>query len=225
MRNGRISLLMAFTPVSLRTIRRDIERLRDLGYPVQATMGAVVDPEDLTVLAAAVANHERLRLEYRARDGTSGRRVVEPHRLVPAGRRWYLVAYDNDRDDWRIFRVDRIHEPQPTGVRVPPRELPAPDAAAFVRSKLYSLAPTYNAVATLQLSAEDVRARIGNVAGDLEPIDDHTCRLRSHTDTLEWLAFRLIMLGCEFEVHSPPELAAYLRSLAGRVTRAVDHVG
>jgi predicted DNA-binding transcriptional regulator YafY len=290
--------------VSLRTIRRDIERLRDLGYPVQATMGAVggyrlvagkamppllldddeavaiavglrtaavqpvhgieeasvralakleqvlpsrlryrvgalnaatvplpaenaaaVDPEQLTVLAAAVANHERLRLEYRARDGTSGRRVVEPHRLVAAGRRWYLVAYDNDRDDWRIFRVDRIHEPQPTGVRVPPRELPAPDAAAFVRSKLYSLAPTYNAVATLQLSAEDVRARIGNVAGDLEPIDDHTCRLRSHPDTLEWLAFRLIMLGCEFEVHSPPELAAYLRSLAGRVTRAVDHVG
>jgi predicted DNA-binding transcriptional regulator YafY len=84
-------------------------------------MGAVVDPEDLTVLAAAVANHERLRLEYRARDGTSGRRVVEPHRLVAAGRRWYLVAYDNDRDDWRIFRVDRIHEPQPTRVRVPPR--------------------------------------------------------------------------------------------------------
>jgi predicted DNA-binding transcriptional regulator YafY len=286
--------------VSLRTVRRDIERLRDLGYPVQASMGAVggyrliagtamppllldddeavaiavglrtaavqavtgideaavraltkieqvlparlryrvatlnaatvsllapnqpsVDPDVLTVLAAAVSNRERLRFGYLAGDGTDSMRLVEPHRIVSARQRWYLVAYDNDRDDWRIFRVDRIREPQPTGVRTPPRDLPAEDAATFLTSKLYSLAPTYVAVATLHAPVEEVAARLGDMPSDLEPIDEHSCRLRSHTDTLEWLAFRLFMLDCEFEVHEPPELAAYLRMLAARATRAV----
>jgi predicted DNA-binding transcriptional regulator YafY len=285
--------------VSPRTIRRDVQRLRDLGYPVQATMGAVggyrlvagtamppllvddeeavaivvglrtaashavagideasvralakleqvlpsrlrsqvrtlgaatipltwdaprtVDPEQLTVLAAAIAGGERLRFDYRATNGTHSRRLAEPHRLVTAGRRWYLLAYDNDRDDWRVFRVDRIQQPQPTGVRTAPRELPADDAAAYVTGKALALAPTYRAVATLDAPAADVARRLGDYAGDLEPIDEHTCRLHSHTDTLEWLAFRLAMLGCEFQVHQPPELAEYLRALGGRVTRA-----
>lgn len=200
--------------VTPRTIRRDVERLRDLGYPVQASRGASggyrlaagkampplllddeeavaiavglrtaagsavsgieeasvralaklaqvlparlrhrvstlgaatvplpgagqgVDPELLAVLAGAVAGPERLRFAYRAADGAESRRLVEPHRLVATGRRWYLVAYDNDREDWRIFRVDRMEAPLPTGVRVPPRELPAPDAAAYVATKL-----------------------------------------------------------------------------------------
>jgi predicted DNA-binding transcriptional regulator YafY len=289
--------------VSRRTIRRDVQRLRDLGYPVQATMGAVggyrlvagtampplllddeeavaiavglrtaashavagideasiralakleqvlpsrlryrvrtlgaatvpltwdapptVDPEQLIVLAAAVAGGERLRFAYRATDGTHSRRLAEPYRLLAAGRRWYLLAYDNDRDDWRVFRVDRIQQPQPTGVRTAPRQLPADDAAAYVTGKAFALAPTYRAVATLRAPAADVARRLGDYAGDLEPIDEHTCRLRSHTDTLEWLALRLAMLGCEFQVQQPPELAEYLRALGGRVTRAAGDV-
>jgi predicted DNA-binding transcriptional regulator YafY len=285
--------------VSLRTIRRDIERLRDLGYPVEATMGATggyrlvagaamppllldddeavaiavglrtaarhaiagieetsvralakleqvlpsrlrrrvtsvgaatvpmltwdqptVDPETLTVLAAAVTSQERLRFSYRSHDGAGSARLVEPNRLVSAGRRWYLVAYDNDRGDWRIFRVDRISKPHRTGVRVPPRQLPAEDAAEFVTRKLSGLAPTYRAVATLHAPVEQVAGRFGAAPGVLEPIDEHTCRLHSHTDTLEWLALRLVMLGCEFEVHDPPELAEYLRELGARASRA-----
>ena len=285
--------------VSLRTVRRDVDRLRDLGYPVEASMGALggyrlvagtamppllldddeavaiaiglriaagqavagideaavralakleqvlpsrlryrvgalgaatvsapdayatpVDPAHLTAIAAAIANRERVRLRYTAAGGTGSRRHVEPHRLVAAGRRWYLVAYDLDRDGWRIFRVDRIDAPQPTGARVTPRELPAPDAAAYVTEKMYSLAPVHTAVATLHAPIEQVRGRIGDGAGDLEPIDGGSCRLRSHTDTLEWLAFALLRLGCEFEVHEPPELREHLRLLAGRLTRA-----
>jgi len=285
--------------VSPRTIRRDIERLRDLGYPVEATKGAIggyrlvagtampplllddeeavaiavglraaagqavegieeasvralaklvqvlparlrhrvgslnaatvpllagggprVDPEVLTVLAAAVAGRERLRFGYRAGDGAETRRLVEPHRLVAAGRRWYLVAYDNERDDWRIFRVDRISDPLPTGSRAAPRELPAEDAAAYVAGKLSGLAPSYRAVVTLHVPAEQLAARLGTAAGELEPVDEHRCRLRTRADSLEWLALRLATLGCEFEVHEPPELVVYLRELAGRVTRA-----
>ncbi|HWD48014.1 MAG TPA: WYL domain-containing protein, partial [Actinomycetota bacterium] len=91
---------------------------------------------------------------------------------------------------------------------------------AYVAGKAFALAPTYRAVATLHAPVADVARRLGDHAGDLEPVDEHTCRLHSHIDTLEWLAFRLAMLGCEFQVHQPPELAEYLRALGGRITRA-----
>lgn len=189
--------------------------------PLLTWDGPTVNTEELTVLAAASANRERLRFAYRTADGTDSKRLVEPHRLVSAGRRWYLVAYDNDRDDWRIFRVDRIRQPQPTGVRTAPRELPDEDAAAYVTAKLYDLAPTYRAVATLHTPIEQVAGRLGDAPGDLEPIDERTCRLHSDTDTLEWLAIRLSTLGCDFEVHDPPELVEYLRALGARVTTSV----
>jgi predicted DNA-binding transcriptional regulator YafY len=284
--------------VSLRTVRRDVERLRDLGYPVHATMGSIggyrlvagaampplllddeeavaiavglrtaarqavagideasvralakleqvlpsrlrhrvgslaaatapmlswdqptVDPDVLTTLAATITNRERLRFGYRSRDGTVTARLVEPHRLVPAGRRWYLVAYDNDRGDWRTFRADRIEAPHGTGVRVPPREPPTGDAAAYVRTQLSGLAPVYRADVTLHAPVEHLAARFGDTLGQLERVDERTCRLLSHADTLEWLAMRLIMLGCEFEVHQPTDLIRYLRDVAARIAR------
>ncbi|MFK3980319.1 helix-turn-helix transcriptional regulator [Micromonospora sp. NPDC050397] len=285
--------------VSTRTVRRDVDRLRELGYPVRATKGTSggyrlaagkampplllddeeavaiavglriaaghpvdgieeasvralakvvqvlpsrlrhrvgtfaaatvpmlvgdgtsVDPQTLTVLASAATAHERLRFDYRSGDGTPSRRLVEPYRLVAAGRRWYLLAYDNHRDDWRIFRVDRIGDPRSTGVRVPPREPPEPDAAAFVIRRMYSLAPTYRVRATVHLPADQVTARLGTAPGEVEPVDDRSCRLDGHADTLEWLATRLLLLGCEFEVHEPPELVEHLRALGGRARRA-----
>ena len=83
-----------------------------------------------------------MRFGYQAGDGAASTRLADPHRLVAAGRRWYLLACDNDRQDWRIFRTDRIRDLQPTGTRTPLRDLPA-DAGAYVAGKLYSLAPTY----------------------------------------------------------------------------------
>jgi predicted DNA-binding transcriptional regulator YafY len=206
-------------------LRRRVEALGAATVPLLIAAGPAVDPEQLAVLAAAIAGHERLRFGYRAGDGTESRRLAEPHRLVAAGRRWYLLAYDNDQDDWRIFRVDRVRDLQPTGARSAPREPPGSDAAAYVTSKLYSMAPTYTAVVTLHAPAADAARRLGDAAGALEPLDERTCRLRSRADTLEWLAFRLATLGCEFDVHQPPELAEYLRALGARVTRAARSAG
>jgi len=121
---------------------------------------------------------------------------------------------------WRIFRIERIRHLRLTGARTPPRQLPAADVGAYVAAKLYSLAPTYQAIATLHAPAAKVASRLGGTLGTLAPLDEQTCRLHSHADTLEWLAFRLMMLGCEFELHQPPELAEYLRALSARLIRA-----
>lgn len=111
--------------------------------------GASVDPRTLTTMAAAVAGPERLRFAYRARDGAESRRLVEPYRLVSTGSRWYLVAYDLERDDWRTFRVDRVSDPFATGARFAPRALPV-EAAEFVRRGLrgeqtYAVEVTFDA--------------------------------------------------------------------------------
>ena len=106
-------------------------------------------------------------------------------------------------------------------MRTPPRALPTEDAAAYLTGKLYDRAPTYQAVVTLHAPAREVTVQLGDAYGELESIDDRNCRLRTPADTLEWLAFRLVQLGCEFEVHEPPELIGYLSDLASRINRAI----
>jgi len=200
-------------------LRHRVSALGRATEPMLTWEHPTVEPEQLTALAAAVTNRERLRFTYRRHDGSDSERTVEPYKLVSAGRRWFLVGYDNDRDDWRIFRVDRIGASRPTGVRVSARTLPAADAAAYVAGKLLDLTPVYPTVATLYAPLDQVATRLGGAA-ELEPIDATSCRLRGHSDTLRWLAWRLLTLGCEFEVHEPPELVTYLRELGARATRA-----
>ncbi|RZU15163.1 YafY family protein [Streptomyces sp. BK239] len=295
--------------VSRRTVRRDIDRLRELGYPVQATMGsdggyrlvagkampplvlddeeavaiavglragaghalegvdeasvralakleqvlparlrhrvstlqaattpltsgdgASIAPETLTVMASTVAGHERLRFAYRAKDGTQSRRLTEPYRLVSTGRRWYLVAYDLEREDWRTFRVDRVRDPFATGARFAPRELPTGDAAEYLRRSIHRRPDTreYAYDVTFAEPAEFVTARLpawltsGSETG--EGSEDGTmsgCRLRGVTsDPVEWVAMRLALVGCEFTVHGPGELVECVRELGGRLSRA-----
>ncbi|MCW5253751.1 helix-turn-helix transcriptional regulator [Streptomyces sp. SHP 1-2] len=289
--------------VSRRTVRRDIDRLRELGYPVRATMGAdggyrlvagkampplVLDDEEavaiavglragaghalagvdeasvralakleqvlparlrhrvstlqaattpltsgdgpsiapgtLTAMASTVAGRERLRFAYRAGDGTASRRLTEPYRLVSTGQRWYLVAYDLDREDWRTFRVDRVSEPLATGTRFTPRELPTGSAAEFLRRSMRGRGDAYDLEVVFAAPAEAVAARLPGRLGVPEPEGDGgSCVLRVTTsDSLDWTAVRLAMLGVDFRVRRPPELVARIRGLAARLSGAVD---
>ncbi|MET8306846.1 YafY family protein [Micromonospora sp. NPDC005173] len=200
---------------------RRVSALTATALPTPAASASLVDPTQLTVLAAAASTNERVRFNYRNHDGAVSRRLVEPHRLVVVGRRWYLLAHDNERNDWRTFRIDRIDNAQTTGTRVPPRDPPADDLAAFVASQLYDLAPVFRAVVTLALPAGQAAAQLGDYTGELRPTDDTSCRWHSPQDTIDWLAVRLTLLGCDFTVHEPVALVDHLRQLGGRITRAV----
>jgi predicted DNA-binding transcriptional regulator YafY len=182
--------------------------------------GPTVDPQHLTVIAAACRDSECLRFGYRSRDGTDSRREVEPHSVVNHGRRWYLVAWDRRRDDWRSFRIDRLTKPASTGVRFVARKLPAKDAAAYVEQSITGAPNRFEALVTLHAAAEEITSRVPSYWGAIEPIDAHTCKYRTGDDDLGWLALRIAMLGVDFEVHEPPELVEHLRALASRLRRA-----
>lgn len=206
-----------------RRLRRRVDALGAMTVPaVWGGTGPGVDPGTLTTIAQACRDNERLEFAYTARDGERTARHVEPHRLVLLERRWYLVAWDLVRHDWRSFRLDRLVEPRSTRSQFGPRAVPGGDAAAFVRAGIEHLPATYTIEAMIRAPAHLVRGHIGPW-GTVEAIGDDQCRLQMTSDSLHWPAMALGATGAEFEVVSPPELLDHLREWAerfGRATRA-----
>ena len=286
--------------VSPRTVRRDVDRLRELGYPVDTTRGtgggyrlsagtrippllldddeavaiavglrtaagggvtgieetslqalaklqqvlppklrrrvdALAEATETTVfrgrepsvpadvlvaVAQACRGQEQLRFGYAAADGTGSSRLVEPHRLVARGRRWYLVAWDLQRDAWRTFRMDRLTGPFGNGVRFTPRELPAEDAAAYVAQALRAVPQRHEALLSLPLPLDRATERVPRWLGELTADGPDRTLLRATNDSPEWLAITLTMLEPEATlVDATPEVHAELATLRRKVDR------
>jgi predicted DNA-binding transcriptional regulator YafY len=181
--------------------------------------GPAVDPGVLTAIATAVRDRERLRFDYRHHDGSGSVRDVEPHRMVSWGRRWYLVAWDVGREDWRTFRVDRVRPRLPTGPRFTPRKVPGGDVAAYVEKTVGQATWRYRARLLLHAPAAALAGRLPP-AVELEPVDDRTCLATVGSDDPYLLALFVGLLDVDFEIVDAPELATQLRKLARRYTRA-----
>ena len=201
-------------------LRRRVEALRTMTVPASwggARVG--VDPDVLTGVAVSCRDTERLRFSYTAANGQQTARHVEPHRLVSLGRRWYLVGYDLDRHDWRSYRIDRLSGPKGTGARFRPRELPAADAAAFVRAGIGNVRAGFDVEVLIDAPAGAVREQIGRWA-TVQNAGPGRCRVRMTTDSLDWPTMALGAVGADFEVVSPPELADHVRDWGRRFSRA-----
>jgi predicted DNA-binding transcriptional regulator YafY len=285
--------------ISPRTLRRDVERLRELGYPVDGTPGAaggyrlaagahlpplvldddeavaiavglraaagasvegieetsvralakleqvlpdrlrrrvhavhtnvsslrwsldtpMVDADALAVLALACRDNEQVRFDYRARSGEETRRLVEPHSLVSAGRRWYLVGWDVRRDDWRTFRLDRLTTPRLGGVRFTPRRLPAEDAAAFVAASITSMPVPFRATVVASGTVDEVRNLIRYADAEIEAIDERVCRVYLRSESRSWLLTVIALLATTFDVvvDEPVDLVSDVDTLGARL--------
>jgi predicted DNA-binding transcriptional regulator YafY len=200
-------------------LRRRVNAVRAATVPY-AFSGPSVDPDTLAVVATACRDHERLRFAYRGYDGTRARRLVEPHRLVHTGRRWYLVAWDAGREDWRTFRVDRI-EAAPSADRIfVPRDPPAEDIAAYVARGVAQTRDRWQARVVLHAPLAEVAPRVPPTVGTLEPIDEASCLLLTGSDWLGGLAVYVAEIGVDFDVLEPPEFVERVRVLADRFRRA-----
>jgi predicted DNA-binding transcriptional regulator YafY len=178
----------------------------------------LVDPDVLLTVASACQRAERLRFAYTSREQVASRRHVEPSRIVPAGRRWYLVAYDLERQDWRTFRLDRIERPFTTGERFEHED--PPDAAALVSEALSSAPYRYVARIRIRAPVEEVARRVPPTVARLEADGPEATLLTSGSDHLPSLAGYLAMLELDFVVLDPPELRTELAAVAARLARA-----
>jgi predicted DNA-binding transcriptional regulator YafY len=286
--------------VTARTLRRDVDRLRSLGYPVESTTGTAggyklgegaalppihLDEDEATavfvglhaaagtdvtgadtaairalskleqvlparlrrrlsmlrtsvltladrtppislsdVSTLAVACSERLvtRFAYAGHGGPPSQREVEPHRIVHVGQRWYLVAWDVRKQEWRTFRVDRMRKPETARERFKARSPPEGDLVRYVAESLSQSPYPYRARVLLHSPPEALRARVTAYEGTLEPVSANRCILRTGARSLEALAVFVAMLGVEFEVIEPAELVGTLRTLGQRLTSAKE---
>ncbi|RSN02018.1 transcriptional regulator [Nonomuraea sp. WAC 01424] len=197
-----------------------------LRHEVRALSGAVesfgggrtpVDPDVLMTLARACRDEVEAGFDYPSADGVRRRRV-EPYRLVASERRWYLLAYDLDRDGWRSFRVDRMTEVSARTWRFRPR--PAPDAAAYVQESVASRVYPHQARFLVHAPAATVRAQIPGTAAVVRERGREACEVVSGAGSLDFVLLHVLLLGHDFEVLDPPELAGRCQELARRLLSA-----
>jgi predicted DNA-binding transcriptional regulator YafY len=287
--------------VSDRTVRRDVDRLRELGYPVEATPGAgggyqlvsgaslpplvldddeavalavglrssagaaivgieaaslsalakleqvlpdrlrrrvgairsntsfvgwgdndePVDPDALALLAQACRDHEEVRFEYESREGEATRRLVEPHQLVSAGRRWYLVAFDVRRDGWRTFRLDRLTAVQLAGRRFLPRPAPAESFEDFVAESVRQPRQVFEGVVTIACGLEELREFVRHTGATVDELGPDRCRVTLLTESFEWLLGLVAIVSThgDVTVEGPPELRKAVATIARRLQK------
>jgi predicted DNA-binding transcriptional regulator YafY len=208
-------------------LRRRVRAVHSSITPVRwnerGAAGPTVDPEALAVLGEACRDHVEVRFDYRSREGEETSRLVEPHQLVTAGRRWYLVAYDLRRDDWRSFRVDRLTEPRLAGKRFTPRPIPEGDAGAYVARSLGSQPVAFSVGATVHLSAADARAAMRWIDVEVDEIDAVSCRAVFRAESADALAGSIVIsaLAADIELDRadlPAEVRTSLATAAARLS-------
>ena len=204
-------------------IRRRVGAVRGAITTMQWSPGPddLVDADALAVLAQACRDQEEARFEYRRRDGEESSRLVQPHQLVATGRRWYLVAWDVRRADWRTFRLDRLGAARLAGARFQPRPLPADDAAAYVAASLASAPRAWHGVIVADVPEERAREVVHWGDREFEPLAADRCRVHVRSD---WLGELVSMAGQlatagPIAVESPPELVEAVGALAANLLR------
>ncbi|GAA1573593.1 WYL domain-containing protein [Kribbella sancticallisti] len=200
-------------------LRHRVNSLQQMTVPL-AGGAPTVDSGVLTAVAAACRDRQRLRFDYQDKAGTPTTRTTEPHRLVHTGRRWYLVAWDIDRDDWRTFRVDRLTPRVPTGPRFTPHELSDQDVARLTSTAISISVYPIQGRFILHAPASEVQEVVPPTAGVVEPVDDGRCRMIVGSPSLEQLAVWIALLGFDFDIEEPAELHDVIGPIAARLQRA-----
>lgn len=220
-----ITALVKLEQVMPLRLRHRLDALRTAIVPTHPG-GPVVDAVLLGTLAGACRDQLQLRFDYADRNGVPSHRQVEPQGVVQAERRWYLVAWDTAREDWRTFRIDRITAAPLVGSHFRPRPSPGDgDLGRYVKEILALPSHAVEAQVILHAPLPAMRQRVPTTLGVLEPRDAQSCLLRCTEYAPGLLEIWLIMLEVEFEVLAPVELQQHLRDTSARLMRGVAYAG
>jgi len=195
-------------------------RIDGIGISTE-TPATPVDPTVLHAVGTAVRDRTTLRFGYR--DPEAPTRRTHPHAIVARSGRWYLVAWDLDRDDWRIFRLDRMRPTTPPGARFDPRPLPEGDARDLLEARMKGSDrrnrwPCVGEI-VIDRPADEIAPWIGD--GELEQRDDGSCALRIGSWSWAGVLASVVRFDAPFEIVGPPELGEAAAVLAARLARRV----
>ena len=205
-------------------LRRRVSALSD-ATSAFGMEGPRIDSEVLATLAGACRDTARLRFSYVARDDQASTRLVEPSAVVYSGHRWYLVAFDLDRDDWRTFRLDRIRGRVRLGERGRRRVVPGGDPAAFVRDRLRGVRegePTQVVPGRIRLlaPAARVRGRVPSRYATVEADGEEACIVSSRGSWSRGFLVWMATLDESMEVLGPPQLVEAAQVIVSRLSAA-----
>ncbi|BBY87373.1 helix-turn-helix transcriptional regulator [Mycolicibacterium tokaiense] len=200
-------------------LRSQVSAVHEATTTLTAGSDTPVEPEALMALARACRDHEHVDAAYTDIRGNETSRRLEPYHLVTTGRRWYLLAWDRDRDDWRTLRLDRMSEVLARGTTFTPRE--APDAASYVSRAISSNSYRYVAKVRYFCSKDIVEQHFSPSAATVEADGPDTCLVSAGADDPERIPLFLAMVGQPFEILGPPEVIAGAAAMAARLTAAV----
>ncbi|PZG18383.1 helix-turn-helix transcriptional regulator [Nonomuraea aridisoli] len=179
-----------------------------------------VNPRVLAGLAEAIGAREVVSFDYTDRRGTARRRRVEPHRQVHLRLRWYLLGWDLDRDDWRVYRLDRVAGLVRTGVRHSTRTLPADTALAYLRQGLN--AERRRVRLTVRAEPDEVADALKYQDARIEPVADRETSVEVWLDSWEWLVLNLAFLDADFTITEPDDVRAACAAFARRLLAASE---
>ncbi|MEV4544805.1 helix-turn-helix transcriptional regulator [Micromonospora echinaurantiaca] len=206
--------LEQFLPARLRprvaAVRASLETGRHETPPVTA--------EQLGLLADAIADAEVVTFTYTDAHGARSRRRVEPYRQVHHLLRWYLLGWDLDRADWRVFRLDRVDGPVRTGTRYAPRPLPAESALEYLRRGLGRAGQRVTLV--VEAPAHRVLDALRYHDVEVDAVGDRRTRIVVSVDSWQWLLLNLAFLDADFTIDAPPQLTAACHTFAHRLLTA-----
>jgi predicted DNA-binding transcriptional regulator YafY len=157
-----------------------------------------VTARQVGLIAEAIAHRETLRFTYTNARGESADRRVEPYRQVHHLLRWYLLGWDLERDDWRVFRLDRLTDPVRTGDRHAARPLPAESALAYLREGLNRGKEQIHLL--VKAPAADVADVLKFQDAEIHAATDRETEVSIAVDAWQWLVLNLAFLDADFEI-------------------------
>ena len=201
-------------------LRSQVSAVQESTVTLTSGTDTPVEPEALMTLARACRDHEHVDAAYTDIRGTETSRRLEPYQLVTTGRRWYLLAYDRDKLDWRTLRLDRMSDVRARGTTFLARD--APDAATYVSRSISSSPYRYVARVRYFCSSEVVAQQFSPSSATVEAEGPDTCLVTAGADDPEKIALYLAMVGCDFEILGPPEVIEGARVMAARLAASVN---
>ncbi|GAB3875217.1 YafY family protein [Kibdelosporangium lantanae] len=211
--SGALRKLAQVMPSRLR------HRVRAVDATTSVRTRSTVDVEVVRRLGMAAYTHQDVRFQYRDRTGATSSRRVEPYRQVLLDGRWYLLAWDRDREDWRTFRLDRVGDLEVPGSTFIPRLVPP--AVSFVQDIPDRPVDSAQGVVRFHAPVSLVAERLVPQGGSLEAIDAETCRYVTVDESWEWLAMMVAMVGVRYTIEAPEELIESTRLLSARLRDAI----